>query len=588
MQFSLNKGSRTRILAGLLFGAMAVFVIRLFYLQIIQHDYYVEQARAEQIKPFVQPAVRGEIYALDHGQPVRLVMNETVYTVFADPTAISASPKDIASTIQEVAGGSARANLESLLTAKKSQYQILATKVTPHQAALIKQKGYSGIGFQASTQRVYPEGQLAAQVLGFVNGDNVGQYGVEGALNNELKGTNGLLRTVTDVSGIPLTIGNNNVDIPAKNGDNVVLTIDRNVQAKAEQALMHQVEKNGAKNASVLVMDPENGHILAMANMPSYDPTDYGKVTDAAVFQNPTISSPYEPGSDIKTLTATVGVDQGVMTPDSTYDNLDHIKVDDITVGNATLGQTGTITIQHALNWSLNTGFVTVAEWLGGENAPAGTAVINDKARGLMYSYFHDRLHLGELTGVQLQGEAQGVLIPPTETEGNAVRYSNMSFGQGMDATMLQVASAFGAIVNGGTYYHPTIVAGTVSGDGDFTQAKDKAGEPQVIKPSTSDTIRQMVHDARGAFYAGSDKPGYFIGGKTGTSQVIVNGQYSQNATVGTYLGFGGEIGGPSRYVIMVRMSGDNQELAGNTDAMPVFTELSNWMIDYLNLQPKG
>lgn len=583
MQLDLKHGSRPRILAIMVLIIMAVFVVRLFYLQVVRHEYYVGLANAEQMKQLVIPAKRGEIYAMDGGSPVKMVLNETVYTVFADPKVVD-EPEKVADTVRRVAGGSARPNLEGLLAKKESRYQILAKKVTRKQAEMMKKENLKGLGFQEGTQRVYPEGQLMAQTLGFVNNEGKGQYGIEGHLDDQLRGKDGLLQAVTDVGNVPLTIGGKNVNRPAKNGDNVVLTVDRNVQAYAEKALAAGLERSGATNGSVMVMDPQSGKVMAMANLPTYNPGEYEKVTDAAAFNNATISIPYEPGSDVKVMTMAAGVDKGVVEPQSTYNNTDYIKVEDRTISNAEKGHTGVITLQKALNLSLNTGFVTVAQRLGDGRH------ITRAARDTMYHYFHDKLGLGKLTGIELANESKGIVISPDDVNGNAVRYSNMAFGQGLDVTMVQVCAAFSTIINGGTYYSPTVLAGRVSDDGTFERAGAKPAKQGVIKKETSDKMRAMVHDARAAFYADRDKKGYYVGGKTGTSQTIENGKYVDNQTIGTYLGFGGDSNtseGP-KYVIMVQVSGKGMNLVGNKDAMPIFTDISNWMLDYLKLQPKG
>ncbi len=561
---------------------MAVFVVRLYYLQIIKHDYYLGLARQEQIKQLTIPAKRGEIYAMDGGNPVKVVLNETVYTVFADPKVVD-EPDKIIDTVRRVAGGNARSNLSNLLAKKESRYQILATKVTRKQAEMMKKEQLRGLGFQEGTQRVYPEGQLASQTLGFVNNEGVGQYGVEEKLNDRLTGKDGLLQSVTDVSNVPLTIGNNNINQPAKNGENIVLTIDRNVQAYTEKALAEGLKRTKATHGSAMIMDPQTGKVIAMANLPTYKPAEYTKVTDASAFNNATISAPYEPGSDVKTMTMAIGLDKGIVEPSSTYVNTDSIKVEDRTITNATKGHTGTITFQEAMNYSLNTGFVTIAERLG------DGSYITKQARDTIYHYFHDKLRLGELTGIELAGEARGTIISPDEGDGGAVRYSNMAFGQGMDVTMVQACAAFSTIINGGTYYTPTVIAGSMSDDGEmFNPAAQKPATPGVISKTASDKVREMIHLARTTFYNKDDKPGYYIGGKTGTSQTIENGKYVDDQTVGTYLGFGGNSRETPRYVIMVQVSGKGMNLAGNKDAMPIFTDISNWMIDYLKLQPKG
>ncbi len=579
MKLELQKGSRSRVLAGLVIGIIAVFIARLFYLQVIQNGYYVAQANSEQIKRLTIPAKRGLIYAMDRSTPVQLVMNQTVYTVFADPTTTQDDNK-IISVIEQVAGGNARPNLQALLALKDSRYQILATKVTRAQADKIKAEGLKGIGFQEETQRVYPEGTLAAQILGFVDYAGVGQYGVEGELNSRLTGKDGLLQSVTDVSDVPLTIGSNNINKPAVNGDNIVLSIDRNVQAHVEQALADGLKKIGATNGSVIVMNPQTGQVMAMANLPSYDPANFNQVQDAADFNNPTISAPYEPGSDMKTLTMAVGVDKGVVTPASTYDNLGYMDVDGIHVLNGVgLGHLGTITLQTAMNFSLNSGFITVAERLGdGSN-------ITLQARNTMYDYFYNKFKLGQLTGIQLSGEAAGTVIPPTDPQGNAVRYSNMAFGQGLDVTMLQMSAAFSSIVDGGQYHTPTVVAGVVDASGKYVAQALPPAQTTVSK-ATADQVREMTHVARGTLFSYKDKPGYEIGGKTGTSQTLINGNYNNNQTVGTYLGYGGD--STPRYVIMVQVSGKDKTFEGGRDAEPIFTDISNWMLNYLNVQPKG
>lgn len=580
MQFlSLQKGSRSLLLAAVLLIVMAIFFTRLFYLQIIKHDEYVAQAAAEQIKPLIIPAKRGLVYAMDGDTPVQLVMNQTVYTLFADPSMVT-KPEKVLEVVRRVAGGNLRKNLEVLLAKKDTRYQILGTKLTRKQAEMIKRERLTGIGFQEMSQRVYPEGSLAAQTLGFVNAEGNGQYGIEEALNDRLTGHDGLLKSVTDVSGVPLTIGSQNINKPARNGDNIALTIDRNIQAYTEKALAAGLKRSGATSGSVVILNPQTGKVMAMANLPTFSPAEFTKVTDAAAFNNNVVTRPYEPGSDIKTFTMATGLDSGVIEPDSTYNNTDSITVEDRVIKNATKGHTGNITMQTGLNYSLNTSVVTVAQRLGD-----GQTITLD-ARKKLYDYFHNRFAFGTPTGIEVAGEQPGTIWSPDSQQGNAVRYSNMTFGQGMDLTMIQVAAAFSSLINGGTYYYPTLVNGVVDTSGTLQPAAPRAPRKGVISPKTSEKIHQMIHTARSTFYSAQDRPGYDVGGKTGTSQTIENGVYVDNQTIGTYLGYGGD--SAPRYVIMVEVSGKGLNLQGNKDAMPIFTDISNWMIDYLKLQPKG
>lgn len=583
MKLELQHGSRSRILAVIIFIITAVFIARLFHLQIIQHDHYKQLADSEQMTRLKIPAQRGLIYAMNGDEPVKLVMNETVYTVFADPAMVDEKDRVI-DVMRNIAGGNLRDGFEDLLDKTDSRYQIIATKVSRVQADKIKEEKLQGIGFQAVSQRVYPEGALAGQILGFVNTEGVGNYGVEGYLDTELKGVDGRLESVTDVSDVPLTIGNRNINIPAEDGKNVVLSVDRNIQAKVEKALADGVKRTGAAKGSVIVMNPQNGQVLAMANLPTYSPAEYYKVNDAANFNNATISVPYEPASTMKTIVMSAAIDVGAMKPTDTYVNKGYIEVGDKIIHNAYKGALGTISFQTALNWSLNTGSVAAAQRLGdGKN-------INRQARDIMYKYYHDKFRMGEITGIELSGEAAGRIVPPTEVEGNAVRYSNMTFGQGLNVTMVQAAAAFSSIVNGGKYYKPSIINGYVDTEGNFIKKKSVPAIDQVIKPETSKQMREMTHTARGTFYSAVDKKGYYVGGKTGTSEVLVDGRYTMDQMVGSYLGYGGSHGGDDgpQYVIMVQVSGKNKALEGARDALPIFTDISNWMLDYLKLQPKG
>ena len=398
MKPELLQGSRSRILAGVVLAIATIFVFRLFYLQVIQHNHYVELAQVEQVKRERLPATRGEIYALSGESPVKVVLNETIYTVFVDPAVIieSGEADKVESTMKEIAGGNVRDKFEELLVKEDSRYQIIATRVTRTQAEKIKEKELSGVGFQAVSQRVYPEGKLASQVLGFVNAEGVGNYGLEGYMNKELSGVDGRLETVKDVRDVPLTVGDRNIREPAQNGKNIVMSIDRNIQSKVEQAIAAGIKRSNATDASVVVMDPNTGRVMAMANLPTYNPSEYYKVTDASLFNNGTVSAPYEPGSDVKTYTMATAIDKNVARASDTYYNTDSIKVEDRTIRNAVYGHTGVISFQTALTWSLNTGFVTLAQRLGDGKS------INRTARDTMYEYFHDRLGLGPVSYTHL------------------------------------------------------------------------------------------------------------------------------------------------------------------------------------------
>lgn len=577
-----NVSGRIKFLAIILMVAMVLIVLRLFDLQVIKHAYYKDLAMQEQVKKLVIPAERGRIYAMNGDEPIDLVMNQELYTVFVDPTVIK-NPDKVEATLRRVASGNlVDKDLSSLINDKQTMYHVVARNVSLRQAEMIKRERLSGIGFQRVSKRVYPEGALAAQVLGFVNHEGKGQYGVEEALNSRLTGKDGILKSVTDIAQVPLSIGKNNIRQPAVDGDDIVLSLDRNIQAEAEAALMRGLKRTGADDGSVLVMDPNNGQVLAMANLPSYEPAKYTEVADASDFINKTVAQPFEPGSVIKTLTVAMGIDTNTIEPNSKFYNDNTERVGDVTITNARKDVTGNITMQQALDFSLNTGMVTIAKRLGD-----GERITRD-ARDTIYNYFYNKFRLGQNTGIEQAGENPGTIIKPEAVQGNAVRYSNMVFGQGMDLTMIQVASAFSALVNGGNYHSPTLVAGTYDqASGEVKAETNSKTYKNVLSPQAAAKAKQMAFEARQG-YTSADNPGYYIGGKTGTSQTIENGRYIDSQTIATYIGFGGSDENSSKYVIMVRVAGKKMNLEGNIDAMPIFTDLSNWMLNYLQLSPRS
>ena len=578
MILGFKNKSRIGYLAVSVLGIFAVIIVRLFFLQVMEGNEYRAKADKGQRKQFEIKSQRGLIYAMDGKKLIKLVLNETVYTLWIDPQEVENSKKvkkdEIISEFKRVAGGNLKDNFEKLFEKTDTRYQVIGTKLSLKQVNQIREKKFHGIGFTAETRRVYPEGNLASQVIGFVN-DNGGNYGIEQAMNKELTGTDGYKKITTDVFNNAIEIGSENIEKPAVNGQNVALSIDRNIQAKVEKVLKAQMEAKKMKHGSVLVMNPKTGKIMAMANYPTYDPANYGKVQDGALFNNNSATMAYENGSVIKSFTMATGINEGVANPNTRYYNTDSIKIEDITIRNADLGHTGSITLQTAMNYSLNTGMVTIGQLLGG-----GT--LNSTARNKIYDYFYNRFGLGRETGIEIL-ESQGSIVSPKNAEGNAVRYSNMTFGQGMTTTMLQTANAFSSLVNGGTLYKPSIVAGMVDEDGKLSKKDSEITYKNVISKETSDQMKQVLEGVRKAGGA-KDIPGYQIGGKTGTSQTIVGGKYVDYQTIGSYVGFGG--GEEAEYVIMVAVWGENQNLQGSKDAAPIFTEISNWLLNYLEVKP--
>ncbi len=562
---------------------MAIIVVRLFVIQIIQHDEWVEKAAAQQTLQNVLKAERGEIYMMDGDEPVAVVMNATVYTVIIDP--MLADQEEIEKDISEIVGQNRVAEWSDVFADKTRRYYIIAKNVERRAAEKIAELDYAGVWLQASTQRVYPEGSLAGTVLGFVNADGIGQYGVEGALNEKLSGTDGLLKTVKDINNVALSIGNDNVRTPAVDGESIVLTIDRNIQYNVEKIIAEKSKELGFANVSALVMDPNTGEVLAMANYPEYNPGDYGNVSSAADYINHVVEDPFEPASVCKTFTFAAGVDFGVMTPEKTFTNYGEITVDGWPIRNASQESflLGEQTLQTAFNYSLNTGSTQVLRWLGGSETE-----INMQGMTRLYDYYYNHFGLGQVTGIELI-EATGLVYAPEQIEyGVASTYANMTFGQNMQTTMIQVAAAVASLVNGGYYYTPTVVAGKMV-DGNFVKNEERKPVRQTVSQETSAVMRQMLYGTRSMWRNnGTDAAGYYVGGKTGTAQVIKDGAYSFDETWATYIGVGGVEGELPEYLIMVRIWEENKLADGQTHALPVFNALKAYVQDYLRIKPRA
>lgn len=558
--------------------AVTVILARLFVIQIIEHDSWVARAEEEHIVQSKIKATRGEIYMMDGDEPSIAVMNETVWTVVVDP--MVADEKKVSETIDAVAKDKKVAEWKDVFVDKTRRYYVVAKGVKRDALQKIKEAELAGVWYSKNNARVYAEGQMASSLLGFVNADGEGQYGVEGALDEELAGEDGVLKTVTDVNNVALSIGNDNVRVPAKNGKNVVLSIDKNVQYQLEKVLQNGIERSGTTHAAGIVMDPNNGEVWAMANLPTYDATNYAEVEDASVFVNVPLESAYEPGSMCKTFSFAAAIDQGKMTPETTYNNAGYLIIDNWTISNAYKGQLGTITMQTGLNYSLNTSSMTALMLLGGDSSR-----ITQRGKELLYEYYHDRFGLGQYTGIELF-ESPGYVTKPDDEDAYNSRYANMTFGQGLNVTMMQIAAAFSSVINGGDYYKPTIMAGEVTESGEFKYQDSPEPVRQVISKETSATMREMLYGVRvGNRLRGEDRAGYYIGGKTGTSQGIKDGAYTFDETIGNYVGFGGAEGELPEYVIMVKIWGEGLKMEGEKDAMPIFNEMNDYMINYLKIR---
>lgn len=581
---------RVRIWYALLIFVVAVFGIRLFYLQIIRYDHYKTAALHDQLREKQIPATRGTIAVHDGDGTIPLVLNQKLYTLFADPVDIrtyKTNTDKVAGALASTLGGNFD-TYKKELTVKDTRYSVLAKKISQAQRDKLMAYKYAGLYSEAQDYRTYPQGQLASQLLGFVNDQGSGEYGLEQALNKQLTGQNGLLKAITDLQGVPLAASRGNVEIAPKNGDDLTLTVNLGMQGQLEKILAAQYQKTKSKGLTAIVMDPNTGAIKAMANYPTYDPANYSKVSDPNLFQNDAVSEAIEPGSTMKLLTTAASLDQGVISPDTSFYDPAHWVVDGFNITDIEEdGGARQQTIASLLNLSLNTGAVWELMQMGGGQ-------INTRARNAWYDYMVNHFQLGKPTNIEQGYESDGLIPKPADNgAGINLTYANSSFGQGVLITPLQMAAAASSMLNGGTYYQPYLVDSSTNSSGKTTVTKPKVVKKGVVSAQVSQDMMPLMeyvvqqHLAEGFGYLNFPSQ-YSVGGKTGTAQIAnPRGGYYEDKYNGTYVGFVG--GDQPQYVVVVfNLQPNVPGYAGALGGQPVFGDIAHMLIDNGYVTPRS
>ncbi len=566
---------------GWLIGALVLFgfiiAVRLVQIQLLQHNYYLIKAASIHQRKYEIPAKRGELFIHDGENTAPLVLNETLKLLYADPTFITDKVKT-ARAIAEVLGESPE-RIYGLL-GKGGEYEVLARRLTSVISDKITALKLAGIGLTDQTYRVYPEGTLAGQVAGFVNADGLGQYGIEEFLNPDLGGTPGLLKAKTDTRGIPIATSDNVIRQP-KDGNSYVLTIDRNMQAQAEKYLAAGVQAVGAPSGSVIIVDPFTGAVKAMANYPSFDPNNYGATTDYRDFANAVVSDQFEPGSGFKVFTMSTGLDTGKVKPDTVYNDTGLEQIGGRDIRNAENHQFGIQTMTDVIQKSLNTGVIFVLKTLGGDPTKITAA-----GKKIFYDYITKHFGFGLRTGIEQAGEAAGQVNPPST---NDATYANMTFGQGISVTMVQMVAAVSAIANGGKLYEPYLVDQIIGSNGAKTTEKPKLINANVMSAQAANDMSKMMIQVveHGSGYLAKQK-GYQIAGKTGTAQIPKpdGSGYIDGVNIGSFVGFA-PVDHP-RFVMMVRVNQPKVSGFAESTTVPIFANISQWLLRYYAVPPSS
>jgi cell division protein FtsI/penicillin-binding protein 2 len=419
-----------------------------------------------------------------------------------------------------------------------------------------------GLWFKPHFTRSYPEKSLASNVLGFVTRDGRGYFGVEEKYNDLLAGNPVQLWVPRDP--------NKAIEIPkVPNGTTLVLTLDRDLQAKVEAILDESLSEYGAKNGTIVVMDPKTGEILAMASTPRMDLnnyTDYFQIFDNGSAYNRSIGMAYEAGSVVKILTMAAALDTGVVTPETTYIDTGSITVGGITIQNWNRQPWGQRNMTECLQHSLNVCLAWVATQMGSPT---------------FYSYM-ERFGLGHRTGVDLAGEAMGRLKVPGDSDWYPVDLGTNAFGQGLTVTPLQMMMAATAIANDGQMVTPHVLYAMIRDGHQYNIPSQYAGSP--IKPETAHTLNEMLTVSLQNESASALLPGYRVAGKTGTAQIPTLLGYDPNHTNVSFIGWG-PVDDP-QFMIYVWLQEPTTSIWSSETAAPVFSRVAEQTVIALNIPP--
>jgi len=551
-------------------GGFAI-VARLVQLQILDHPQYAEAARLMHISQETIFDRRGAL--LDrNGYP--LAASQDAYNVMVERDAWSdpAAARSAAGKLSTATGVPAQTMLDIVNSVDVFEVPV-AKGLRYDQAVAVRALNLKGVRLLDSPIRTYPEGNLAAQLLGFVGQDGSGLTGLEGDLNSVLGGASGTLTYERDGAGQELALGDRS-ETPPQPGSNVVLTIDRYVQQVAEQELQKAVDLHHASGGSVIVADPKTGQILAIASSPSFDVTkpDLSDESKEALFRNRAVTDNYEPGSVFKLFTMATALDLGLVTPDTHWYDSGEATYGNWTIRNWDLSANGDQTMQDLLTKSLNT----------------GAAYLSNLCTATNFYNYVQAFGFGAPTGSGLSGEAAGaVRTPQSDPSGwGPLDLATNSFGQGITVTPLQLVMGLSAIANGGTLMKPQFVK-EIDGPAGAQPVQPELVR-QVISPQTSRTLLDMMGVVANSISPNLlSVPGYDIGGKTGTAQVAdPNGGYKPNSYISSFAGVA-PLQDP-QLVILVKVDEAKDGFTGSAVGAPVFSAIAQKVLPYLDIPPGG
>jgi len=536
---------RINIVIVIVFLIGGIVLSRLFYLQINQGEYYKAMAQGQQTSLAETRGERGEVI-FKNGEI--LAMTEKEPYLFISPEEIK--EKEATAQILAESTGKNMNVLLALMKKRGSFYEVIEENIDKARANEISNLSLTGVHIGYKTKRYYPSEKTASQIIGFINREGLGQYGLEGYYNNQMQGKTAVSKTEKNPWSFLFKLS----EKESLNGASLRLTIDYNIQFMAEKVLNESIKKYSAEGGEIIVMNPNTGAIIAMAQNPNFNPNNYQNASMES-FQNSCIQKLFEPGSTFKPITIAMAINEKVVTPDTIHDDkLGYKQFGTYKVYNYSQKVWGKVTMTEILQGSINTGVMYAESLIGHEK---------------FYNYL----------------KSFGLF----ENNRIEVTFGNVSFGQGVGITPLQMIRAFSTIINGGKLMKPYVVE-TIT-----TAGKEKKIEPTIIKENvisseTSSTIKNMmVNVVEKGFGHLAKISGYYIGGKTGTSQIPysslgINKSGYSDKTWQTFMGFAPAY--DPQFIILVKLNNPTATKTSEYSAVPTFHSLAKYIIDYWQIPP--
>jgi cell division protein FtsI (penicillin-binding protein 3) len=544
---------RIRLLLAVFALVFGLTLMRAVWLQGVRAASLSRMAAKQHRQTVTVPAERGTIF---DRTGVQLALGEHATTVYADPLQIR-DPTAVAPVVARILRLDPKDVYEKL-SDRTHGFVYVQRKADPARAARLAKRELTGIGFYPEERRFYPQGSIAAQVLGYAGVDNRGLAGLELTLDKPLAGRPGRETLVRDPFGHVLDAVTSTT---AVDGSDVYLTIDHAIQAQAESVLRDTVRRWHAKDATAVVLDPQTGAVLAMAVAPTYDANNFAGVAKD-VQRNLAVTDTYEPGSTFKLVTVSAALSTGIVTPRTPFTLPYEIQVADRRIHDAEPRGTETMTVAQILSRSSNVGAITLARLLGKDRLASWIA----------------RFGFGRYTGIDYPGESRGIVLPASKWSGSTI--GNVPIGQGIAVTPIQLASAYAAIANGGVWRQPHLI--DHMGGAYATPKRRRRVVRRWVAQQVTSMLQNVVLDGTGTL---AQIPGYHVAGKTGTAaKPDSDGGYSDSRYVASFVGY--VPASRPRLVVLVAVDEPKGAIWGGAVAAPAFRQIAEPTLQYLEVPP--